>query len=145
MEYNTWLKKKNGGKCPFCILKKSEILKANKDADIILSRARYHKDHLLVIPKKHVTKLSGLTIKEKDNFIKLFSQGLEALHKKYTNVSVIYREGTLKGVGKSIPHAHFHLIPNMKVGPYKNLNHRRFFKEETYLKKTKEMKEEIFS
>jgi len=144
MRYVDWLKKKNKNVCPFCNLKKSEILKANKSADIILSRARYHKDHLLIIPKKHVEKISELTKKEKEDFINLFSKGMAALHKKYENIGVIYREGNLKKIGKSIEHMHFHLIPNTCVGPKKSTNGRMFFKEKVYIKKTQEMKKELF-
>lgn len=143
MRYNKWLREQSNN-CPFCSLRSSEILRSNTHAEIILSRARYHKDHLLVIPKKHIEKMEQLTDLEKKDFIQLFFEGLHILHKKYLNISVVYKEGKLQEIGKSIPHAHFHLIPNLKVGPKKNIDRRIFFNENTYLRKTKEMREELF-
>ncbi len=145
MKYNDWLKNKNRGVCPFCCLTNEEIIKNNKNADIILSRAPYTKNHLLVIPKKHVMKMSQLSQGEKDDLDALVFGGLKNLHKKYANVSVIYREGSLRGVGKSINHAHFHLIPNLKVGPKIWNKTRSFFTEKTYQKRTKDIREELFN
>ena len=55
---------------------------------------------------------------EKDAVEKLIYYGMRKLHKKYKNVTVLYREGNLKEVGKSIVHLHYHLIPEMKVGAF---------------------------
>ena len=47
--------------CPFCNLTKEEKLKQNKNAILTIAKAPYTKDHLLVVPKKHVIKFNSLT------------------------------------------------------------------------------------
>lgn len=63
MLYNLYLKKKRP--CPFCGLKKEEIIKQKINAVLILSRAPHTKDHLLVIPKKYVLRFNSLSEKQK--------------------------------------------------------------------------------
>ena len=79
-------------------------------------KSPYTKDHLLVVPKKHVLKLNKLSKKQKDGIEGLIYYGMKILHKKYKNVTVLYKEGNKKEVGKSINHVHYHLVPNMKIG-----------------------------
>jgi len=44
---------------------KDEIIRQNKYAILTLAKAPYTKNHLLVVPKKHVLKLNSLSEKEK--------------------------------------------------------------------------------
>lgn len=139
MLYKSYLKKLK--KCPFCILKKREILKSNKSALLILARAPYTEDHLLVIPKKHLRKINSLTKKEKEDSEKLEFYGIEKLHKKHKNVSILYREGDKKEVGKSINHMHIHLIPKIRIGSRNIKSEKReIYFETNYFKKIKELK-----
>jgi len=128
-------------KCPFCELEKSEILKQNKHAILTLAKAPYTKDHLLVLPKKHVFKLNDLTKEEKDALEALEYYALKKLHKKHKNVSVLYREGNKKQVGKSIDHMHYHIIPNMQIGSRDiNWRKRKVYSDKEYVKRIKELK-----
>ena len=134
MLYERFLKKHH--KCPFCCMGDSEIIKQNKYAILTLARAPYIKDHLLVIPKKHVLKINKLSKKQKDAVEKLIYYAMKKLHKKYKNVTVLYREGNKKEVGKSINHVHYHLIPNLQIGAQEKFwKNRKIFDEETYVKK----------
>ena len=85
--------------CPFCNLTKDEILRQNKYAILTLAKAPYTKDHLLVVPKKHVVKFNSLTQEQKDAVERLVCYGLKKLHKKHKNVTVLYREGNKDEVG----------------------------------------------
>lgn len=139
MLYQNYLKKLK--KCPFCNLKKEEILKSNKSALLILAKAPYTNDHLLVIPKKHLKKINSLTKKEKIDLENLEFYGIKKLHKKHKNVSVLYREGNKKEVGKSINHLHIHLIPKIQIGSITlNAKKRKIYSEEDYIEKIKELK-----
>ena len=63
------------------------------------------------------------------------------LHKKHKNVSILYREGNKKEVGKSINHLHIHLIPNIQIGSITlNAKKREIYSEENYIEKIKELK-----
>jgi len=140
MKYNKYLKKNHS--CPFCHLIKGEIIKENKHAILTLARAPYIKDHLLVISKKHAIKLNSLSKKQKDAIESLIYYGMKKLHKKHKNVTILYREGNKKEVGKSVNHIHYHLIPDMKVGVLNiwKINKREFLSEQEYIKKIKKFK-----
>jgi len=62
---------------------------------------------------------------------------MKKLHKKHKNVTILYREGNKKEVGKSVNHIHYHLIPDMQIGAIDQhkINKREFFSEEQYIKK----------
>ncbi len=110
-----------------------------------MARAPYIKDHLLVIPKKHVLKLNILSRKQKQAIEDLIYYGMKGLHKKYKNVTILYREGNKKEVGKSINHIHYHLIPNLKIGALNmsKIDHRELFAEEKYIKKIIDLKKRL--
>ncbi|MFW6233289.1 MAG: HIT family protein [Nanoarchaeota archaeon] len=139
MLYNKYLKKLK--KCPFCNVDKSHILLSNKNAFVLLCRSPYTKDHLLVIPKKHVKFLNKLNTNEQDDLNKLMIKALNKLHKKHKNVSILYKEGVNKDVGKTINHAHIHLIPRIKISIQDiNWKKREVMCDKEYNKKTIEMK-----
>ena len=117
-------------------MQKEEIIKENRHAVIILAKAPYTKDHLLIIPKKHRLKLKDLTKLEQKGIWDLINWGFEKLHKKHKNISIVYREGEMKEVGKSISHLHVHLVPHLQIGPY-NIDgrKRKFISNKLYLRK----------
>ena len=142
MLYEKFLKKHR--ECPFCNLNEEEILKQNKYAILTLARAPYIKGHLLVVPKKHVLKINKLSKKQKDAVEKLIYYGMKKLHKKYKNVTVLYREGNKKEVGKSINHVHYHLIPELQIGAQEKFwKNRKILDEENYIKRIKELKKSL--
>lgn len=126
-------------KCPFCNLKKEEILKENESAALVIAKAPYIKDHLLVVPKEHTVMISALTKKQREDIESLVDYGLKKLHKKYRNVTVLYREGDKREVGKTVDHAHYHLIPNMRIGSMDvHKRKRRIYSDKEYSKMIKE-------
>ncbi len=142
MLYQNYLKTLK--KCPFCNLEKNKILKQNKFAILTLAKAPYTKDHLLVFPKKHHLTLNSLTKQEKQALEALEYYALKKLHKKHKNVSMLYREGNKKQVGKSIDHLHVHLIPNMQIGSRDiNWRKRKVYSEKEYVKKIKNLKNRL--
>ena len=144
VRYEKWLKKCHV--CPFCILKKSEILRQNKFAVLILARAPYCRDHLIVTCKRHHLMLNLMSREEKNAVEKLIYYGMRKLHEKYKNVTVLYREGNLDEVGKSIEHLHYHLIPEMQIGP-KDIDwrNRKIWDEGVYSRKTRDFKERFIN
>ena len=142
MLYSKFLKKKHP--CPFCHLTKQEILRQNKYAILTFARAPYTKGHLLVVPKKHVLKINKLSKKQKDAVEKLIYYGMKKLHRKYKNVTVLYREGNKKEVGKSINHVHYHLIPELQIGAQEKIwKDRKILDEKDYIKKIAELKKSL--
>ncbi len=138
MKYSEKLKLGFDG-CPFCNLKREEILKSNRFANLIVARAPYSKDHLLVVSKRHVFYLNELKKEELDSIGKLVLYGMKKLHNEYKNVSIVYREGEKEKIGKSIDHLHVHLIPKLKIGAG-NIKDREFFSEKKYLREIERVK-----
>ena len=69
---------------------------------------------------------------------------MKKLHKKYRNVTVLYKEGNKKEVGKSINHVHYHLIPELQIGAEKKFwENRKILDEEDYIKRIKEAKRNL--
>jgi len=131
MIYKKYLKDMKS--CPFCELSKDEILRQNDLAILTMARAPYVKDHLLIVPKRHVIKLNKMTSEEKDAVEKLVYYGMNKLHRRYKDVTVLYKEGSKKGVGKSIDHLHYHLIPELQIGSSKvNWETRKLASDEKY-------------
>ena len=140
MKYKEFLEKLNG-RCPFCTLKKSEILKENKTCAIILCRMPYIEGHLLIIPKRCISEYYQLKLPEKKDIERLLSWAIKNIKKKYGNFSVMYREGDSAVVGGSIKHFHIHLLPNMKLGiDAKDAYNRNVFSDKEYYKKIKDMR-----
>lgn len=129
-------------KCPFCKLEKKYIVYDSGAAYIKVAKAPYGDNHLLVVPKRHVTSFLKLNSEEYLIINSLCIYGVKLLKKLgHKNVSVLVRDG--KKAGKSIEHLHYHLIPNIVVGSLSgNVNERYTMsnkEEECAVKKFKKL------
>ena len=108
--------------CLFCKIVKGEIpsRKVYEDADVLA----FHDInpvapiHILVIPKKHITKLTDLT--EEDELL---------VGKIYTTINKIARQEGFaedgyrvitncgKNSGQEVMHIHFHILAGKELGP----------------------------
>lgn len=140
MRYKKALKEIRKEGCPFCREKQEDIIASNEYAYITPARAPYVKDHLLVIPFRHVLRLKDLKPEEEEGIFDLVSLGMKLLRKKYPAVEVEYREGdNLKDAQKSIPHLHFHLLPLAKGERFKRTG-RKFLSAKELKDEVKEIK-----
>jgi histidine triad (HIT) family protein len=113
-------------KCPFCEIvtdKKEHILTENKNVFVTLSNPRLMPSHLLVIPKRHVEKISELTKEERNDFfdmtIKMQEKVLESIAPG-CDICEHYRPFIPDNTYK-VSHLHMHIRP-------------RFLDDELYLK-----------
>jgi diadenosine tetraphosphate (Ap4A) HIT family hydrolase len=101
--------------CPFCHLVSNKIIKKGEKSYLTYALAPYCKHHLLVIPDRHVENYEDLSIEEKNDIDDLLTAGIKSLkilgHKGY---SILLRNG--EGIGKTIKHLHYHIIPSVEVG-----------------------------
>lgn len=112
MKYDDFLKTMTG--CPFCVAHGREVIFENDHAYLTYALAPYHADHLLVVPKRHIDNLLDLRHVEIEDLERLERKGIVILRQLgYKNIALLAREGT---VGKSVPHIHYHLIPNTNIG-----------------------------
>ena len=101
--------------CPFCKIstEKSRMIKETEFSRVIFSNPRLMLGHLLVVPKRHVEKLSELSEEERNDIWDLVSKFQEKILKNISsgcdirqNYRPFQKEGKLK-----VHHLHFHLQP----------------------------------
>lgn len=114
MQYKEVFTKKRP--CPFDHPLAGDIVTSNDSAFVTYALAPYHRDHLLVVPWRHVTHINKLTEEELSDIDALLDK-LWVLYKKklkYRAVSFLLREG--KRSGASVAHLHYHIIPDTRIG-----------------------------
>lgn len=100
--------------CPFCDIEDRKIIIEYASAYMTIATAPYHEDHLLIVPKRHVESFLKLDAEEYGEISALCRLGVKMLKKLgHKDVSVLVREG--KTSGKSIPHLHYHVVPDVII------------------------------
>ena len=109
MNYEDFLKKPRS--CPFCGGTDRHMAE-NDTAFLTYALAPYHPDHLLIVPKRHIEHILDISDKEREDVNALQMQALHMVYKLgYNNVTILVRDGSESG--KSVPHLHYHVIPNI--------------------------------
>ena len=132
MRYNEFLANALQDDCPFCNIPKEYILEKGKYFTVILARAPYIQDHLLIVPNRHLIFLQEMTKSELSSLMNLINKWTKKLEKIHKETSVLLR--------KSIDHLHFHLIPDCPVFSKNSWGERIFYSERALIEKTKELK-----
>jgi len=111
--------------CPFCNINKDKtrIIKEGKHTFVIFSNPRLMEGHLLVIPKKHVVKISELNEEEKKELFDTVIEFQEKILEKISsgcdirqNCRPFQPQDNLK-----LDHLYIHLLPReFKDGLYKD-------------------------
>lgn len=105
-------RKKN---CPFCNLdlKRTKIIKEGKYIFVILSNPKLVKGHLLIIPKRHIEKLSQLNKNEKEELIATVIRFQEKILAEFSSGCDIRQNCRpfLKQSEVKVDHLHIHLLP----------------------------------
>ena len=130
-------------KCPFCSMPKNFMVQEYDTAYLTLARAPYSPHHLLVIPKAHKTSIFDLSVEEHYEIQALIRFGIKLFKKKgYNDMTVLIREGKL--AGKSIPHLHYHIIPQVLIGDINAQGKKRdFLTEEEMISSLKDLKKNL--
>ncbi len=110
--------------CPFCKPHEKDILESNESAYLTYALAPYHKDHLLVISKRHITEILDLTDKEVCDIYQLNKAAIIILKKLgYKDISVLVRDGD--HTMKTVKHLHYNIIPNTRLGDIDHIGEDR--------------------
>ena len=99
--------------CPFCNIEKNRILTERKFTRVIFSNPRLMPGHLLVIPKRHVEKLSELSKEEQQELFKTTIEFQEKILNKIASgcdIRINYRPFQ-KQDDLKVNHLHIHLQP----------------------------------
>ena len=119
MKYQDFLEEMT--ECPFCKGHNNRLIEENETAYLTYALAPYHKHHLLVVPKRHVTTFLKLKDLEDSDISDLLDYGAHILEKLgYIDYSILVRNGKTVSIGKSVDHMHYHIIPNIHIG---SMNH----------------------
>lgn len=141
MKYHDYLLKVLKGECPFCDIDKMRIVEKWKHFTVILSRAPYVKDHLLIVPNRHLVRMWEIKLEEWETFIPLMEKWMKKLEKVHKEVNLLLRDWVANWVlWKSIDHLHFHLIPECPVYSAHSGWDRQIFSDFQLAKKTAELK-----
>ena len=121
--------------CPFCNPKKEDVIAENDTAYLTYSLAPYHKDHMLVIPKRHIEEILDLTEKEVSDIYPLIKRTLTSLKKEgYEDISILIRDGSNKM--KSVAHMHYNIIPITRLGDIDHEGNKREILTQTEISET---------
>ncbi|MDR0860921.1 MAG: HIT domain-containing protein [Candidatus Peribacteria bacterium] len=131
--------------CPFCNFHTAEIIAEGKYFFVIPARAPYSRDHILIIPKRHVIFLKELKKAEEKELRALAEEWDKKLQQHHSGCVILLRDAFAQSkTGKSIDHLHLHVIPDCEVG-VANDNQRSFFSDGAYLREAKRIKGEFLS
>ncbi|MFA5841529.1 MAG: HIT family protein [Candidatus Paceibacterota bacterium] len=121
MLYKDFLKELTG--CPFCS-DQNRFIDEQETAYLTYALAPYHRHHLLVVPKRHSEVISEMDDAQNRDVDILTNTGIKILKKLgYKNISVLVREGN--DASKSIPHLHYHIIPDTRLGDIDHYGNER--------------------
>ncbi len=101
--------------CPFDNPLPRDVVLENQTAYLTYSIAGYHRDQLLVIPKRHITRVEEMMEQEFRDCEELQKQAWDLLKALgHGGVSFVLREG--ESTGKTVPHLHYNVMPDTQLG-----------------------------
>lgn len=110
-----WYQKawKQAGKCVFCDLKDRYLIAETDGVVLAANLYQYTDGHLLIIPRRHFEDITDTTQKEWIAMLKLAQLGISRLRDRLGIKEVIFLDRVPGGftAGKTVAHAHAHLIP----------------------------------
>lgn len=116
MKYDDYLLKVLKDECPFCDIKNEYVIERWKHFTVLLARAPYIKDHILIVPNRHLVRLSEITPKERWDLVLMIEKWMRKMETIHSEVNLLLRDGVANWkVGKSIDHLHFHIVPDIPI------------------------------
>lgn len=145
MQYNEVLESRT--ECPFCTdNEKDLIIEETKNCCVLASRAPHAKNHIIIMPHRHVSLVSELENDEWEELNYLVKKWLKIMQEKVGNATLFLREekmvpGQVGKSGKSIDHLSYNIIPDFKII---NNRERTFYeKDEDFIKIVEDIRKEF--
>jgi ATP adenylyltransferase len=111
---DTRKKSEDSNTCVFCKMKDNHIILETKYTYLISNKYPYSGGHVLVLPKRHVAKLSELTTKERTDLFNVVDLATYTLDEMYSPDGYNIGCSVGKIAGGSITHLHFHVLPRFE-------------------------------
>jgi diadenosine tetraphosphate (Ap4A) HIT family hydrolase len=104
---------KKAGKCVFCDLREKYIITEKNGIVLVANLYQYIDGHLLIIPRRHFEDLLETTDSEWKKILHLAKVGIERLRERMGIEELWFLDRAPGGfaAGKTVKHAHAHLIP----------------------------------
>ena len=99
--------------CPFCnpgIIEKQNVFE-DQYFRVLTDSAPVIKGHLLVVPKRHITKAHELLSEEWAELATIIPKIVKVFQHSFDTDQYLILEKNGPVAGQSVPHIHFHLIP----------------------------------
>ena len=119
----TYLRPSSGKRsgCLFCSLlrdkkdKRNLVLFRTAHYAVILNRYPYNNGHLMIVPKRHIARLSQMNAREKAEFFEVLEKVMDALAKAMRPQGFNLGMNISDVAGAGIPdHVHWHIVPRWK-------------------------------
>ena len=116
----SYIKREKDDGCVFCAAVGASpsndlenlILEVRADEFVIMNRFPYSHAHIMVCPRRHVSKLGDLTQKEQASFFALVTDAEASLRKAFAPQGINLGMNIGKAAGAGIEsHIHMHLVP----------------------------------
>ena len=144
MRYDDYLLKVLKDECPFCDIEKKYIVEKWKHFTLLLSRAPYIKDHILIVPNRHIVRMSEIKQEEWWTLVPLIEKWVKKLEKFHSEVNLLLRDWVAKWVlWKSIDHLHFHLVPDTQIYSSAWWLDRKVYSDYQLVRETKIFKDKV--
>lgn len=104
----------SGGRCPFCSLPSERIVQATERIRVVRDAFPVSPGHTLLIPRRHVASLFGLTMVEWVEMGQLLVRARAALLTEFQpdGFNIGINDGP--AAGQTVAHLHLHLIPRYR-------------------------------
>lgn len=144
MKYDDYLLKVLKEECPFCDVKKEYIVEKSKYFTVLLARAPYIHDHILIVPNRHLIRLSEITPKERWDLILMIEKWMRKMETIHNEVNLLLRDWKAHWtVWKSIDHLHFHIVPDIPVYSATSWWNREIYTDYQLAKETEVFKDKF--
>jgi diadenosine tetraphosphate (Ap4A) HIT family hydrolase len=137
MRYDDYLLKVLRDECPFCNIEKNYIIEKWKYFTVLLARAPYIRDHILIVPNRHLIRMWEITPEERLDLIPLIDKWMRKMEMIHSEVNLLLRDWVARWkVGKSIDHLHFHIVPDIPIYSTNSWWNREIYTDYQLVKET---------
>lgn len=144
MRYHDYLLKVLKDECPFCGIKKEYIIEKWKHFTVLLARAPYTHDHIMIVPNRHLVRMSEINFDERWTLVPLIEKWMWKMVVLHGEVNLLLRDWVANWkVWKSIDHLHFHLVPDVPIYSESSWLGRKIYSDYQMLKETKLFKSKV--
>lgn len=141
MRYDDYLLKILKDECPFCDINKDYIIEKWKYFTVILARAPYVHDHIMIVPNRHLIRMWEITQEEWWTLVLLIEKWMRKIESIHGEANLLLRDWVANWkLWKSINHLHFHIVPDIPIYSATSWWNREIYTDYQLVKETSAFK-----